>query len=96
MRRAGVVGRHAHEDGALRKPIEHRIDIEATQEGDGNGGPLGAVQCHEEAVDVEDRQAVDEVIVRGEVPCFVKAWALARSPLWVRAAPLGRPVVPDV
>ena len=68
----GVVGRHAHEDGALRKPIEYRIDIEATQEGDGNGGQQRAVQCHEEAVDVEDRQAVDEVIVRGEVPCVVK------------------------
>ena len=35
-----------------------RIDIEATQEGDGNGGQQRAVECHEEAVDVEDRQAV--------------------------------------
>jgi hypothetical protein len=68
----GVVGRHAHEDGALRKPIEHRIDVEATQEGDGNGGQQRAVQCHEEAVDVEDRQAVNEVIVRGEVPRVVE------------------------
>ena len=66
------MGRHAHEDSALRETIEYGIDVEATQEGDGNGGQQRAVECHEEAVDVEDRQAVNEMIVRGEVPRVVE------------------------
>ena len=62
------MGRHAHEDGALRKPIERRIDVEATQEGDGNRGQQRAVQCHEEAVDVEDRQAGATTVLRVRLP----------------------------
>ena len=68
LEQADVEGRHPHQHGRPRHQLEDPVDVELRQEDHRGVGEERDVGRDEEAVGVEDRQRVDQHVVRGEAP----------------------------
>ena len=57
------MGRHAHKDRGPGQGLEHRLRAEAREKVNLRGLEHGAVQSHEETVDVINGQAMHEYVI---------------------------------
>ena len=68
LQQPDIKGRHPHHHCGGRKAAEDFLNVELGQQDDGSARRQADIDRHEQAVDVEDRQGVQQHIIMAEMP----------------------------
>ena len=79
FQKPGVERRHAHEHRRSRQPAEDGVDVELRQKQNRRAVQHRAVQRHEQAVDMIDRQGVEQHVPRHPAPIAVQSQGVGRQ-----------------
>lgn len=94
---AVVHRRYAEQHRAVRGQLPgHRVGAEAPQVVDAAAAAQRSEDAEDQAVDMEERQGVDEDVVGGPLPGVLQGVEGVRNGAPGRTTPLGGPVVPEV